>query len=172
MIEKFLLYAQLELSAADPRRSEAAAARPPNETADTIIAAAERAAHASRRSGDLRLEASPVAHRIEASHLARLVQELLENAFKFSDPGSPVTLSSRPENGSLILEVTDHGPGLSTEQIRKIGAHLQFDRKLREQQGSGLGLAICRRISELNGGSLNLTSVPGTQTRVTVSLPA
>lgn len=172
LIEKFLLFAQLEVLAAAPGSHLADSATSSEETADTIIAAAERAAEESRRSSDLRLEVSPAQHSITSSHLARLVQELLDNAFKFSSAPSLVELRSGWDNGSFVLEAVDHGRGFSTEQIRKVGAHLQFDRKLQEQQGTGLGLAICRRIAELYGGAMEIASEPDRETRVRIRLPA
>jgi two-component system sensor histidine kinase/response regulator len=171
LIEKFLLYARIEMIAADPQQRLAATNHHPLETSDTIIAAAERAATEVRRQADLRLEVAPVEHRIDASHLARLVRELIENAFKFSEPGTTVELRSHRRDDAFVLEAIDRGRGFSTEQIRKVGAHLQFDRKLQEQQGTGLGLAICRRIAEIYGGALKITSMPSELTRVTVSLP-
>ena len=100
-----------------------------------------------KRGGDLRLSIASVDHRISASHLERIVRELLENAFKFSDPGTPVELESSLRGAFFQIEVSDYGRGFSPEQIKNVGANLQFDRKLQEQQGSGLGLAIVRRLA-------------------------
>lgn len=172
LVEKFLLFAQLEALAADARQRMAAASGARSETADTIIAAAERASQQAGRADDLKMEISPAEHSIRESHLSRLVQELLENAFKFSDEGSPVVIRSRRALDGFVVEVADHGRGMSPENIKKIGAHLQFDRKLQEQQGSGLGLAICRRIADLHGGTMDIQSEPERGTRVSVRLPA
>jgi signal transduction histidine kinase len=69
------------------------------------------------------------------------------------------------------LSVSDVGRGFSTEHIKKVGAYMQFDRKLHEQQGLGLGLTIVRRLSELHGGTLSIQSEKGISTVVSVRFP-
>jgi signal transduction histidine kinase len=99
------------------------------------------------------------------------VDELAQNAFKFSQTGTKVkiTLSELP-NG-VVLAVTDQGRGFSTEHITKVGAYMQFDRKMQEQQGLGLGLVIAKRLTELHGGTLTIQSHRGTSTTISVKLP-
>jgi len=63
------------------------------------------------------------------------------------------------------------GRGFSTEHITKVGAYMQFDRKLHEQQGLGLGLTIVRRLTELHGGTLTIQKGSGGGTLVTIKLP-
>ncbi len=60
---------------------------------------------------------------------------------------------------------------LSPEQIAKIGAYMQFDRDLHEQQGLGLGLTICRRLAQMHGGTLTVQSQPDAGTTVTLTFP-
>jgi two-component system, sensor histidine kinase and response regulator len=75
------------------------------------------------------------------------------------------------DDASFILNVTDHGRGMTPEQIASIGAYMQFERKLYEQQGTGLGLVIAKRLTELHGGQMTITSVPGEHTTVRAMLP-
>lgn len=166
LIEKFLVYAQVELAVRNFDRDSAPLQ--PHLTSETISAAANRVAAEFNRSTDLRLSLAAIEHPISASHLERLTRELVENAFKFSYPGTPVEIHSRDTEGKFVLEISDHGRGLSPEQIQRLGANLQFDRRLHEQQGSGLGLAIARRLAELYGGTLRLQSTPGDRTTVRV----
>jgi signal transduction histidine kinase len=70
-----------------------------------------------------------------------------------------------------MLSVTDQGRGFSTEDITRVGAYMQFDRKIQEQQGLGLGLVIAKRLTELHGGTLSIQSERGNSTMVTVKLP-
>jgi signal transduction histidine kinase len=60
---------------------------------------------------------------------------------------------------------------MSATQIAEIGAYMQFERKLYEQQGSGLGLVVTKRLAQLLGGELTIDSTPEKQTTVTVVLP-
>lgn len=78
-------------------------------------------------------------------------------------------MSEAPAHLSLVIE--DKGRGFSTEHITRVGAYMQFDRKLHEQQGLGLGLSIAKRLTELHGGTLTLESRAATRTAVTIQLP-
>jgi two-component system sensor histidine kinase/response regulator len=80
-----------------------------------------------------------------------------------------ITLSDTP--GAIVFSVTDQGRGFSTEHITKVGAYMQFDRKMQEQQGLGLGLTISKRLTELHGGTLTIQSGKGSATTVTLKLP-
>ena len=94
----------------------------------------------------------------------------MHNAFKFSERVSAVRVASDGPNG-VALYVADRGRGFSTEHITRIGAYMQFDRKMQEQQGLGLGLVIAKRLAELHGGTLTIQSERGTATTVTLKLP-
>jgi two-component system sensor histidine kinase/response regulator len=67
--------------------------------------------------------------------------------------------------------VQDDGRGFSTEQISRVGAYMQFERKMQDEQGFGLGLAIAKKLVELHGGELLIQSEPGIGSTVTVKLP-
>jgi signal transduction histidine kinase len=170
LIEKFLVYAQVELALNDSAQREAFTTRPPGPTEDTVLTVAERVAGENARSADLKLEIQPAAHRIAPSHLERLIRELVENACRFSASGTAVFVSSGRTKNGFELRVSDEGRGFSPDQIQSVSANIQFDRKLAEQQGSGLGLAICRRIAEIYGGALDIESNAGIKTTVRVRL--
>ena len=71
----------------------------------------------------------------------------------------------------ISLSVTDQGRGFSTEQIRRIGAYAQFDRRMQDQQGLGLGLAIAKRLVELHGGMLAIEGEKGAGATVIAKFP-
>jgi two-component system sensor histidine kinase/response regulator len=71
----------------------------------------------------------------------------------------------------VVLSVSDQGRGFSPEHISRVGAYMQFDRTLHEQQGLGLGLTIARRLTELHGGTLAIQSEKNAGTTVVVKLP-
>ena len=83
-----------------------------------------------------------------------------------------MTVTLRPAGEAIELTVTDEGRGMPAEQIAKIGAFMQFDRKTHEQQGLGLGLSIARRLAELFQGRLSVRSELGVGTTATVRFSA
>jgi signal transduction histidine kinase len=102
---------------------------------------------------------------------ARLVDELVGNALKFSHPGTPIRVACSVDSGKMLLRVQDKGIGMTPEQIANVSAYRQFDRGLREQQGSGLGLAIVKRLAELHDGRMKIESELGAGTTLSVMLP-
>jgi signal transduction histidine kinase len=69
------------------------------------------------------------------------------------------------------FSVQDQGRGFSPEQISRVGAYMQFERRMQDEEGFGLGLAIARKLVELHGGELQIESEPGIGATVTIKLP-
>ena len=170
LIETFLAYSQLEMIRADPQKVASLRGKPTPAAAPLIEREARHIADEAQRPADLQLRLAPLAVPISEEYFAKLVSELTHNAFKFSSVGTPVllTLSATPE--AIVLTVADRGRGLSPDQITKIGAFMQFDRKTHEQQGLGLGLTIARRLAEIHGGALTMQRELGGGNTVTVKL--
>jgi signal transduction histidine kinase len=171
LIENFLIYAQIELLGTDPQKLSALRKKQTRSPAALVQKQARSQAQQLNREGDLslRLEDHPIA--ISEDYLAKIVDEVVQNAFKFSEKGARVSVTLVPAAGSVILTVSDHGRGFSTEHIARVGAYMQFDRKLHEQQGIGLGLSIAKRLTELHGGTLSIDSKRDSNTVVTIKLP-
>jgi two-component system, sensor histidine kinase and response regulator len=130
----------------------------------------ERAARCERV-GDVSFELGQAQVAISDEYFGKIVGELADNAFKFSDPRSPVVVRLSREGEMCVLSIQDRGRGMKAEHVARVGAYMQFERRFYEQQGSGLGLAIAKRLTELHGGSLNISSLPGQGTTVEVRLP-
>lgn len=125
-----------------------------------------------KRSDDLRLNVAPGTAVIGNAEFEKIVEELTDNAFKFSNAGTPVSVTCCMKEGGFNLVIEDQGIGVAATDITRIGAYMQFDRKFHEQQGSGLGLVISKRIVELYSGNLSMESVLGKGTSVQITLPA
>jgi signal transduction histidine kinase len=136
---------------------------------ETIADIARRAAARHKREGDLLLKIQPATVLLPPENFSKIVEELVDNAFKFSEAGKPVLVATQVAGGKVTLAVVDKGRGLTADQISRIGPHTQFDRKTFEQQGAGLGLFISKRLTELLGGRMEIQSEPGQQTSVAVS---
>jgi signal transduction histidine kinase len=95
---------------------------------------------------------------------------LLDNAVKFSPPGEAVEVSTRREDGSFVVRVSDHGPGIATEQRARVVE--PFYRATRTKTGYGLGLAISSRLCTSAGATLNLERRRGGGTMAEIRWPA
>jgi two-component system sensor histidine kinase KdpD len=94
--------------------------------------------------------------------LGRVLRHLLENAARYTPPGSRVTLSSRRANGRLEFCVEDNGPGIDSGDLPLIFEKFYRGKKgAKAGKGSGMGLAIIRAILVAHGGSIEVSSVPG-----------
>jgi signal transduction histidine kinase len=171
LIENFLIYAQLELIAAEAKNVNALRIGKTEQPAALIRKNAEAQAAQASRLNDLKVEVVDVPVPMSEEYFSKVVNELVQNAFKFSGAGSPVRVVLVGSFNGVELSVTDQGRGFSTEQIRRIGAYVQFDRKMQDQQGLGLGLVIAKRLAELHGGSLAIEGAKGSSTTVTIRLP-
>ncbi|MBE9176264.1 hybrid sensor histidine kinase/response regulator [Synechocystis salina LEGE 06155] len=95
---------------------------------------------------------------VKAFYLHWSVSEIIENAFKFSKPGTPVVVEGKLENGAFHLRVQDQGKGMTSAQIKGIDAFVQYERRNYEQQGMGLGLKITQLVMDEIQGSINISS--------------
>lgn len=172
LTENYLVYAQLEVMRQD-RESVAALSQFTTDTPQLVIedAAIEQAQIYSREADlVLVLDDHGTVQAVE-DNLKKIVEELVSNAFKFSMPGTLVRVEGRVRGDYYELRVTDYGRGMTPQQIRNIGAFVQFGRLWHEQQGSGFGLAIVRRAVELHHGEFEIDSEIDRYTTVTVRLP-
>lgn len=117
----------------------------------------------------------------DALRLRQVLVNLLSNAIRFTPPGGEVTIGLRAgEGGELAFDVRDTGIGMTPEQVfGAFGAFSRFDDvgnlrrgKNEPSSGAGLGLTLSRRLVELHGGRLEITSKAGQGTTVTVLLPS
>ena len=179
LIRKFLNYAYLELA---PHK--APNARSYNgqvkKTVDRlfIIDVAQKQAKKDGRINDLLCEFDVddedldlVLTNVADHDMQIIISELIENAFKFSKPNTQVKLTSAIVDHKFHLAIADQGLGMTTDQIAKIGAFVQFERKRYEQQGAGLGLKIVTKIVENYAGSFSIASTYNQGTTINIELP-
>jgi signal transduction histidine kinase len=111
----------------------------------------------------------------DRSKLERVVQNVFNNAVKFTLQGE-VTVKAQPllDNGSILFEVSDTGIGIEKNKMDSIFEPFhQVDASLhRSFSGLGLGLTVARRMADILGGKLEITSKPSVGTRVLMSFPS
>ena len=87
-----------------------------------------------------------------------LIQEvllnLIDNAVKFTTPGTPIDIKVEVKDYNIMVSVEDHGPGIVADEVNKLFEKFYRGRQLGAGRGLGLGLAICKRIVEAHGGKI------------------
>lgn len=102
--------------------------------------------------------------------LRALLDNLLDNALRYSPPGARIDVSLRREADEVLLEIADNGPGIpAQDRSRAVERFVRLNPT--DITGSGLGLAIARETAALHGGSLQLDDTPGGGLTVRVRLP-
>jgi signal transduction histidine kinase len=103
----------------------------------------------------------------------RVLYNLLDNAVKYSPPGSQIKVSVSSESERLVIGVSDHGEGLSaSEQARIFGPFQRLENSRPDQaRGAGLGLMVCRRLVEAHGGEVWVESQKSKGSTFFFSLP-
>lgn len=166
LLENLLIYVEMSGDATLPIE------HPNIENAgDIATEAARRVAENHKRALDLNLRIENESLHVHGFHLRKIVEELVDNAFKFSQKGTPVHVSFVQEADSMVLTVEDQGRGMSEEEVEKLDAYVQFSRSRFEQQGTGMGLTVVKAIVKLYNGTVDVQGKVGVGTRVQVTLP-
>lgn len=114
----------------------------------------------------------PVRVDVDEQRVRQILENLVENAARYSTAGQPIVISVRRNGRFAIAEVQDRGPGMSEDETKHAFERFFRGGRGRKQHadGSGLGLAIVRHIAEAHGGGVALMSTPA-GTTVKVELP-
>ena len=172
LIENYLLYVRVETTANQPDKIAQLRNMQTIDPRGPVEMRALLKAQQADREEDLELafdETGMVP--VTDEDLGRLTGILVENAFKFSQPGTPVHVSLSANDSRVHLTISDQGSGMSEDQVQNIGAYVQFNRDFQEQQGAGLGLAIARRLAQIYACDLAIDSAIDKGTTISVGLP-
>ena len=107
----------------------------------------------------------------DAVRLGQAINNLLDNALKYTPAGGHVTLAARAEPAAAVLTVTDNGPGVPAGERDAIFRRLYRSDASRSQRGLGLGLSLAKAIVESHGGTIAVDDAPAGGARFTVRLP-
>jgi len=123
---------------------------------------------------DVTLPSEPIHVQADATRLAQVFSNILNNACKYTEPGGRIGLTAERANGDAVVTITDSGAGIPPDKLDEIfELFTQVDRTLeRSQGGLGLGLALAKRLVEMHQGSIQaFSNGPGTGSRFVVRLP-
>jgi two-component system OmpR family sensor kinase len=128
---------------------------------------------APERTLEVRVDGDPPIVSGDDARLHQVVQNLVTNALRYTPPDTPVLVRLRSGDGRAVVEVIDHGPGLSGE-----ARHRVFERfyrtdssRSRNDGGAGLGLSIVAALVAAHGGRVSVTDTPGGGATFRVDLP-
>ncbi len=104
--------------------------------------------------------------------LKQALAELISNAVKFSPEDSQVNITQWQSGTNVMISIVDQGPGIPERRLEEAREGFsQIDRETTEQQGMGMGLALAEGIIDAHGGLLDIRSIVGKGTQVTIALP-
>ena len=109
--------------------------------------------------------------RVDADKIARVLDNLLDNALRHTPAGGRVLLGVEMQGSGVRFTVGDTGLGVAAADLAHIFERFYRGDGARGRGGSGLGLAIARSLVELHGGTIGAASVPGAGTTIHFSLP-
>ena len=138
----------------------------PSEIETAILAGVADALRLNDRRKDLTARILVCAVSVKFADLSRMVEELVDNACKFSRQGSPIVVELSSDGR---LTIADQGRGMTPEQIDRIGAFQQFDRQKHEQQGLGLGLILVQKLTSQCEAKFSISSKPGCGTQAQIA---
>lgn len=165
-ISKYLIY--IKLTTTPPLFSSFVELKGTAELVSTIV---KESANNFFRLSELVMNIEEITLIASIDTFSILIKELTDNAFKFSDQGTNVTVSFLKKNGMAEFSVHNYGRVFPEGSIEKIGAFVQFDRQKYEQQGSGFGLVISKKIIDLLKGAISIDSSSENGTTITVTFP-
>jgi len=144
------------------------------EVAREVVESYEYQIHAAGFELVTRFEAGLPRVEADANAISQAILNLLNNAVKYSDRTKHITVSARPKEGGVAVEVADQGIGIPLSEQKRI-----FEKFYRvgtglvhETKGSGLGLALVKHIVEAHRGHVSVESAPGKGSRFILWLPA
>ncbi|ACK72147.1 integral membrane sensor signal transduction histidine kinase [Gloeothece citriformis PCC 7424] len=108
---------------------------------------------------------------VDSERMLQALLNILENAIKYSPPGSTVSLMGYTENNQKIIQIKDEGIGIKPEALPHIFEEFYRSDSSRQSDGTGLGLAISQRIIKAHGGTITADSVLGEGTTIIISFP-
>jgi two-component system phosphate regulon sensor histidine kinase PhoR len=144
---------------------------PADEVVDEVVGGLSALARAKQI--EVVTDVSVASVETDRDRLRGVLENLVENALKYTPEGGRVTVAARPEGEVAVFEVADDGPGIAAEHLPRIFERFYRVDKARSRElgGTGLGLSIVKHLVESLGGAVSVSSEPGRGSRFVVRLP-
>lgn len=170
LFENFIYHTRLSIISTSIKEIEMIQAKVSPYCESIILEQAYLKAQAHGREDDIIANLASAHVKIGEEYLAKLVDELVDNALKYTAKGDKINIYSSLESHNYSLTIYDTGQGIPPEFLDQMDAYIQFERHKNEQQGLGLGLAIVFKIVDLHNGTIEIDSKVDQYTKVTVKL--
>jgi two-component system sensor histidine kinase KdpD len=165
---KILIDDALELASLD--RGDIRLSRTPVTVSDVVREAVDSVRIDSRQLTVAGSDAVPTLA-LDQRLIRLAIRQILDNALKYSPPGTPIEVKVATGDGMVWIDVNDHGDGIPEKDQERIFERFYRGPSTSQVPGSGLGLSIANSIVRAHGGTLTLTSRPG-ETTFRIALPA
>lgn len=168
-IEKFILLANIhtELNSLRSKRSNREFVT--NDIKNILNQAIIEVSQVFNSEAKVILNVAEASLKIDEYYFTISIRELVENAFKFTEPMKKIIIKGESIGTHYLLSFTNDGKGLTAEQIRNIDLFNKHYEQTKE--GSGIGLTIVNKIMEYFGGELIIESAPNVQTKISIKIP-
>ncbi len=174
LVEDVMAAVRLDIGVASLTTAALPVRLEPTDVGAIVLGAVERfrQAHPARKV-DVDVAPDLAAVPGDARLLRRLVDNLLDNAGKYSEAGSAMHARAVTRDGRVVVEVEDHGEGIRADDLPHVWTpFFRSDRsRSRATGGVGLGLALAKRIADAHHATLDIRSEHGVGTTVTLALP-
>lgn len=139
---------------------------------DIVLSAIEQANRKiGKRSIDIKIPDSLPSVPYDVILLKEVLNNLIDNALKFTPADSPIEISAHIENDKALVTVEDKGPGVTPDEVRLLFNKFYRGRSFINEYGLGLGLTICKRIIEAHGGEIWVENQKGKGAAFHFTLP-
>jgi len=144
--------------------------RDPIDVADLVRGAASRWLRLDQRAWALRIDAGG---EIEGAPnaLARALESLIENAYRHTRPGDPISITASDRGDAVVFAVEDGGCGIPAAALPHVFERFYRAENSSSGKGTGLGLSVVRSVAEAHGGRARIESTLGSGTRVEIIIP-
>jgi two-component system, sensor histidine kinase and response regulator len=172
LFQNALIYQELVDIIKDPQRLRIVRKHSGESSTQALITEIALAqARRTQRVSDLTLQLEEATIQLAPPKLSKLATEIVRNAFDYSQWGTPISISSYCRGKTFYLTITNQGQGLSVDQIRRLGKHMQVDAAGYRHHYVGLGLRIAKLLAELHSGEFQVESNPQGLTAIAILLP-